>query len=167
MTTGSNSNPESEYFTMAALFMLFAILDIPPPLEPPVPTLYPSPFPTLTPPLPTSTFSPLPPFPQLPPFTPSTTRLPPRPSQPELIKWLRFIAMYILAPTIIITAIALIAKYIRPQPPPVCIFDILERVNFAINCTDENLPIEWCKLRQMMGLVECDANAVVPRDCCN
>ena len=75
--------------------------------------------------------------------------------------------MYILAPTIIITAIALIAKYIRPQPPPVCIFDIPERVNFAINCTDENLPIEWCKLRQMMGLVECDANAVVPRDCCN
>ena len=142
MTTSSTSYPESEYFTMAALFMLFTILDIRPPPEPPVPTLYPSPFPTLSPPPPTSTFSPLPPFPQLPPFTPSTTRSPPRPGQQELIKWLRFVAMYILAPTTIITTIALIAKYIRPQPPPVSVFDIPERVSFAINCTDESLPIE-------------------------
>ena len=171
MTTSSTSYTESEYFTIAALFMLFTILDIPPPPEPPVPTLYPTPFPTHSPPLPppppppTSTFSPLPPFQQLPPFTPSTTRLPPRPSQPEFIKWLRFVAIYILAPTTIITAIALIAKYIRPQLPPISVFDIPERVKSAISCTDESLPIEWCKLPQLMGL-ECDANAVLRRDCC-
>ena len=109
MTTSSTSNPKSKYFTMAALFMLFTILDILPPLEPPVPTLYPSPLflpltPPPPPPLPTSTFSPLPPFPWLHPFTPSTTRSLPSPSQPEL-KWLRLVAMYILTPITVLVVI--------------------------------------------------------------
>nr|POF20868.1 hypothetical protein CFP56_42735 [Quercus suber] len=114
MTTSSTTYPESEYFTMAALFMFFTILDIPPPPEPPVPTLYPSPlFPPVTPPPPppTSTFSPLPPFPWLPPFTLSTTWSPPRPSQPEL-KWLRLVAMYVLTPITVLVVIFLIAKCI-------------------------------------------------------
>ena len=160
MTTSSTSYPESEYFTMAALFMLFTILDIPPPPEPPVPTFYPSPFPTLTPPppTPTSAFSPLPPFPQLPPFTSSTTRSPPRPSHPDL-KWLWFLAMYIFPPTTILAVIFLIARRIRPPPP-----EIITRYIFPsqvdIEITNNRLPrIERMRiLRQSMELEECEAH---------
>ena len=104
MTTSSTSNPESEYFTMAALFMFFTILDIPPPPEPPVPTLYPSPlFLPLTlpppPPPPTSTFSPLPPFPWLPPFTPSTTvSTKSKSTKTHMVAARCQLAMYILTP---------------------------------------------------------------------
>nr|POF10404.1 hypothetical protein CFP56_56358 [Quercus suber] len=159
MTTNSTSYPESEYFTMATLFMLFTILDIPPPPEPPVPTFYPSPFPTFTPlsSTPISVFSPLPPFPQLPPFTPSTTWSPPRPSHPDL-KWLRLLAMYILPPTTILVVIFLIARHIWPPPP-----EIITRYIFPsqvdIEITNNRLPrIESTRiLWQSMELEECEA----------